>query len=217
MPKLPNDLLGELLGLAKSGPSKGPHAQSYPQDAYRVTRSAERPVAESPHRWWFKDAEAAESYGKVIKTHLTAKPDEELGAPATLKEGTATIPGKLNTKDFPEIDANGADWMNLPLSSIKDVTIKAWLKHRLHLKGNDDFYVTTDDVANAVGALNLPGVRIRNVRDSGDAITDQFFVNHLNRRRGRFAKFEDPSALDLLGGAAGLGLSGAALFKKDES
>jgi len=78
----------------------------------------------------------------------------------------------------------------------------------------------TDDIAQAVQELDLPGVTFKDVYDVMHYPTTQHYVNHPQRRRGRFAKFEDPNSEDLMAGLVlslmGGGAGAAALSQRDQ-
>jgi hypothetical protein len=202
MAKLPNpfDLL------RRSGSDAG----RFTQDAFRISRGVESP--EAPHRWWFGKPEAAESFGPINNLD----PMSIVSGEKFLQEGTATIPGKLDTSGFVSVDAKGSPWSAIRLQDIKNSEVQQYLLHKLEPDLNPmskiagEVHVTLDDIARAANNLNLPGVHARNVWDSGTNVTDQFYVADTRRRRSRFAKFSNPDAHDLLGSAGGLALGGTA-------
>ncbi len=177
----------------------------YDVPAYRGSRS---PGAQARGGWWANLPEEAGDYA------TSSNPDEII-------EGASVIPGQLNTRGFAHVEGAGS-----PFSQIPGVAIPPQiLEHLASTSGRtlqqaEKAVWKTDDIAQAVQELDLPGVTFKDVYDVMHYPTTQHFVNHPQRRRSRFAKFEDPNSEDLMAGLVlslmGGGAGAAALSQRDQ-
>ncbi len=184
------------------------------QDAIRalydvpVYRGSRSPGAQARGGWWANNPAEASDYA----THI----DE-----GEMYEGATVIPGQLNTRGFATVEGAGS-----PFSQIPGVAVPPQiLEHLAKTSGRtlqqaERAVWKTDDIAQAVQELDLPGVTFKDVYDVMHYPTTQHYVNHPQRRRGRFAKFEDPNSEDLMAGLVlslmGGGAGAAALSQRDQ-
>lgn len=157
--------------------------------------------------WWANLPEEA--------NHYTDNPHTQ-----EIREGANVIPGQLNTRGFQVVEGKGAPYSHIPGSQIPEKILARMAEHfGLTYQQAAKREWKTDDVAQAVEELNLPGVTFRNFQDQMDKPTTQYFVADPRRRRSRFAKFEDPNSEDLMAGLVlslmGGGAGAAALSQRD--
>ena len=157
-------------------------------------------------KWWAARPEEANAY-------TTPR-----GGLATEAEGAVVIPGVLNTNGFTRINAGGSLYNEITADKLPNNIVQKLAE----MSGLTEAQVRarhwkTDDVAQAVEELGIPGVTFNETRDAMETPTTQHYVADPSRRRSRFAKFQDPNSDDIM---AGLVLSllggGAATLAQDD-
>lgn len=172
-----------------------------------VFRGSTKPGAQARGKWWALDPNEARQYAGTW------------GSP----EGSNTIPGQLDTRDFEVLDANNADYTSIPLSVIRSRPrlVEALSKHFYTTADKLKSQFITDEIAIAAEQAGIPGVIFRNVQDALPHPSTQIYVADPRRRRSRFAKFEDSNSDDLMAqltlALTGLGGAGLASNQEEET
>lgn len=183
----------------------------YDVPAYRGSMS---PGARARGGWWARSPEEASIYANTSDDELSRLVEQN-------GSGPSVIPGQLNTRGFSVVDGGKAPYSHIPGRSIPPNILEVVAQHKgLTLEQAEKQVFKTDDIAQAVEEMGLPGVTFRNVEDSLGQPTTQYYVADPRRRRSRFAKFQDPNSEDLMASLV-LSLMGgggaAALSQRDQN
>lgn len=181
----------------------------YDVPAYRGSKS---PGAQARGGWWAQLPEEASDYatGYVTPGQLEPSPG-----------GATVIPGQLNTRGFAVVEGAASPFSQIPGVAIPPNVLEVLAQHRgITLAQAERAVFKTDDIAQAVEEMGLPGATFKDVYDVMTKPTTQYYVADPRRRRSRFAKFQDPNSEDLMASLA-LSLMGgggaAALSQRDQN